>query len=308
MKVSLSELKELMTIPESRSQNSEALANAAVKPATVRERTRDWDSLKYILDVADVRAVKMNDFLGVMELLAEQYSPSRLEKFRAALVHRQILDLPEAERWSRDERFKIQFKGLLANCTRKRKQEAREKYQSSGEDAGTRGAIFGQRLRELLRWCAERQKGFYAASMKMCYEGLLRSSEIRNLRKRDLIKESNGRWYVRIVGGKHRLEDKVEVVHLRNTNEQLEKMWELLHRGDPENHVFPNWSAKEANSLIKEVSTKFCWEEGRLWSMHSLRHGKAAALKLHGVTTEDRLALGRWRSQHIEKHYSRHSK
>ena len=141
--------------------------------------------------------------------------------------------------------------------------------------------------------------------MKLGFEGLLRSSEIRTLRKEHLIRTENGRWYVRAVGGKGRREDEIKV-YLRDTDAKIERMWMILKKGCPDELIFPNWSAREANNIINDAAIEYKWDPKRIWSMHSLRHGKATDLKLRGVEPGERKSLGRWRSATAEQHYSRH--
>ena len=158
-KVSLKRVRDELQQANKNSYRIEQLTDAAVKASTARERTRDWRILMHLLSIEHVSEITMSRFIDVLAIIAEHYSPSRLEKMRSALVHRQTLDLPESERWTQDSKFRIAFRGLISECERRVKCITKSKYNTNSEEAGTQGPIFGQKLQELLLTCVEQRRG-----------------------------------------------------------------------------------------------------------------------------------------------------
>lgn len=68
--------------------------------------------------------------------------------------------------------------------------------------------------------------------------------------------------------------------------------------------LFPNWDEARANSLIKEGAPILNLRAEANWVFHSIRHGAAATLKLHGISMSERLARGRWLSSQVCELYS----
>ena len=74
-------------------------------------------------------------------------------------------------------------------------------------------------------------------------------------------------------------------------------------RTPPEVPIFPGFSPRQANKLIKEAASRFSWDPDFMWSFHSLRHGRAEDLRQRGVSLNDLRVAGRWRSDQVALHY-----
>ena len=122
------------------------LAMDAVSADYALSRMKEWASLEERLAVRGAANVTMEGFLAVCLAIAPKYTASKLEKLRAAMVWRQLEELAPSERWSRDELFKVRFKGALKSC----------------KPFATRGAITAEKLRTLAAWLEQRGENMYA--------------------------------------------------------------------------------------------------------------------------------------------------
>ena len=261
------------------------LAIDAVGADHALSRMKEWATLEERLAVRGAANVSMEDFLAVCLAIAPKYTASKLEKMRAALVWRQLEELAPAARWSRDELFKVRFKGALKSC----------------KPFATRGAITEEKLRKLVSWLEARDEHMYARGFVITFYGMLRHSDLLRLRRADVefgVKEV----LLSIIGGKGRTREHVDVVQATEAEATLRVAMEV---SAGELRMFPLWNKDHANSLIREFASLESWDATQGWTVHSLRHGFAQHLKRLGVSLEVRMQRGRWSSARVAEWYAR---
>ena len=285
---------------------------ASRKPRTVKGWCDDWVELQETVKAKGTASYTENNFLDAMKTMLGEYHPSRLEKFRAAVVVRQEQDMSAAARWTQDDAFKRKWRGIIVLATKgyqKRKsQMARDKGAKPLEDDDdvddlNRGAITADMAKLVCEHFVKEGKGMYAQGVCVAHGGLLRHGEIINAKQAHLYKE-NGKWKIRITGGKWRRDDETDYVEIEDADKTLAK----LNAGKEGRYLplFPGWDPKVAVAGIKAVARKNGWDPNRVWDFHALRHGKAYDNRVKGMGQAERMQRGRWRSAKIEAMYSRH--
>ena len=136
--------------------------------------------------------------------LARFYRASTLESFRAALVWRQVEDMPIEACWTQSIRFRRRFRGAMKLCL----------------DPVPRGSVTFSQLRTLTSRCSERGEIDYARGFIVAFYGLLRHSEITSLRRSD-IEVSHTEALLRIRGGKGRRNNVVDIVEVPEAHDLL---------------------------------------------------------------------------------------
>ena len=266
------------------------LAQNGVVDGTAGERVAEWGKIQELLGVRGAQAVDEEPFLAMCLALAPHYTISKLEKLRAALVWRQIEELPPSERYTRDERFKRRFKGCLAFC----------------KPFKVTGAISLTKLEKLVAWLLEKGEFEYARGFRITFWGLLRHSDLLRLRETDVEFSTGVRDEVllSIIGGKGREKEHVDVIKACEARDYLLTAVQIARmHGDM--ILFARWSKGVANALIHEFAQLDGWDVSHKWSVHSLRHGCAAHLQRMGVSLAVRKQRGRWSSTRIAEWYAR---
>ena len=261
------------------------LAIDAVSADHALSRMKEWATLEERLAVRGAANVSMEDFLAVCLAIAPKYTASKLEKMRAALVWRQLEELTPATRWSRDELFKVRFKGALKSC----------------KPFATRGAITEEKLRKLVTWLEARGERMYARGFVITFYGMLRHSDLLRLRRAD-VEFGAKEVLLSIIGGKGRTREHVDVVQATEAETTLRVAMEV---SAGELRLFSLWNKDYANCLIREFALLENWDKTQGWTVHSLRHGFAAHLKRKGVSLEVRMQRGRWSSARVAEWYAR---
>jgi len=263
------------------------LALDAVSPDYAKERIREWAKIEEMLAVHGAYNVRMEPFLALCMAMAPHYTESKLEKMRAAVVWRQVQELPIPLRWTRDERFLVGFKGAKKSC----------------KAFAVRGAISEAKLGKLVEWLLTKDLQLYARGFVVGFYGLLRHSDLVRMRWCDV--EFGEEILLSIIGGKGR--DKEHVDEVRATEARQTLMAAVAAAQGLGPLLFADWDKAYANELIREFATNDQWDQGQKWSFHGLRHGFAAKLKRDGVCELARKQRGRWSSSRIAEWYARGS-
>jgi integrase len=248
---------------------------------------RDIRILISFAKVADVAGVTQDWFLYFCAQLSEvDYSGSRVEKFRSALVHFQKARLPPSRRWGADEGFQRDFNGVLAMC----------------KTARTRGAIVFDKLRQLLSLIPDKYTGL---GLWIAYSALLRHSELCELRVSHItFREVENDAVMQIAGKGHRGTENTpctpSYIFVKDCNLSLREAVAGKHGEDL---VFPGWDKERALSLIHQAAALFEWSKDLHWVFHSLRHGMAVDLQLKGIAIWERKSRGRWNSDNVLRGY-----
>ena len=280
---------------------------------TVHDYVRDWECIKETLNIEHIRELRENDFLDMMETLVGKYAEGRLEKYRGAVKRQQIAELPECDQWYRTERFRMRFGGLLkeaaAKFKAKRSQVAREKGNKdvgspNDVEDGTRGALQVGKAIEVTAAFKKKGMDMYAKGAAVTYAGAFRHEEVREFTLADLKKEEDGKYYLRVVGGKSRPEDMVEWVWIEGIDNTME---EFLKEKEWRGHgaLFEGWEEDVAVNMVHECAREGNWDPNRKWDWHSFRHGRAVDWRLEGMPQEERMRRGRWHDKRTEEWYSR---
>ena len=265
------------------------LAQGAVVTGTADDRSKDWGKIQELLEVRGARAVEEEPFLAMCIALAPFYTESKLEKFRAALVWRQVEELEPAERFTRDERFKRRFRGCLAMC----------------RPFAVRGAISLIKLDKLIAWLIGKGEYTYARGFSVTFWALLRHSDLTRLRGSD-IEISMQEVLLSIIGGKGREREHADVVKATEARQVLLTAVQVA-RVKGHARLFEEWEKCKANALIQQFAELDGWDASHKWSVHSLRHGSASHLKRQGVGEAERKQRGRWCDTRITEWYARGS-
>ena len=287
------------------------MADWKVKPKTAADHRRDWDDLQATVPMKGTDFYTENQFLDAMVLHVGVHHESRIEKYRAAVVKRQELDLPPEKRWTRDAGFERRIQGLLAQAKvayiKKRSEEARrdgKKPLEDDDDAddGRRGAITGVMAVKVVKHLTDKSLFMYARGVVIAHGALLRHGEVMAARHKDFFVEG-GQWMVKVAGGKGRSADEVDQVKVDGASQTLA----AHHRAGSTKLMFDGWDPAVVLKAIAEVAKAEGWDPNRLWDFHALRHGKAVDNRvIKGMTVVERMQAGRWKSEKIEKMYSRH--
>ena len=219
----------------------------------------------------------------VQYLLMKDYSASRIETFRAALVMHQKDTMPQSAWYTASTLFKDKFKGLLRLA----------------KPAMVRGAITILKLHQLVSMCDRVGLTEYARGFVFGYYALLRHGELMDATVDNLI-VGDKLCGLRIFGAKAHA-DEWDIAPLTDI---VVLATFLKSRGSGRALVFPDWDPILANSLIRDAALEFTWELSFQWSFHCLRHGRNTDLTLQKVPEATRRLLGRWRSD-AEKTYGR---
>ena len=259
------------------------LAQVGVSAGTAQKRAQYFYRLEHLMGVHGACNMAEENFLALCASMSRFYRPSTLEAFRAALVWRQIEDLPESECWSQTLRFRRRFKGVLKICL----------------DPKPRGSITRDQLRVLSTYCIDQGEITYGQGFAIGYFGLLRHSELVGLQTSDVeISESD--VLIKIRGGKGRHHFAVDTVQAPEVRHLLGYFKTISTTSS----LFPTWNKVQANRLIAAAAARFGWNSQQTWSFHCLRHGCAGHLTRQGVDLSTRLRRGRWMSELTATRYS----
>ena len=264
-----------------------ALAQDAVSTDYALCRIKEWAKIEELLAVRGAANVTMNGFLAICVSLAPRYTESKLEKMRAALVWRQLEELDPGLRWSRDELFRVRFKGAKKAC----------------KAFKARGALSETKLQALVEWLLEQKEHDYARGMVVTFYGLLRHSDLIRLRPSD-VEFGENEVLLSIIGGKGRGKEHVDEVRATEARKTLQAAVESAAMRFARS-LFPDWSKERANELIRTFAVKAGWDPLLKWTMHSLRHGFAAHLQRSGISEAERKQRGRWSSSKVANWYAR---
>ena len=291
-------------------ERHEEVAAKAQAEDTYKDYIRDWAFLQDTVEVKGTAAYTRAAFLDAMREMVGEYHQSRLEKYRAAVVFRQEIDLEVQERWTQGATFKRMFAGVIALATegylKKKSEDMRKKGKKPIEDDddaddNARGAIVEEKASQVVKHFLGKNMTMYARGVVVAYGGLLRHGEVINACHNHVYQEQ-GKWFLRITGGKWRKPDETDHVWLEGAEQTMAK----IHQPGKFTKLFPDWDDTEAVRGIKECAKKGEWEIGRAWDFHCLRHGKAVDNRLAGMPLEERMRRGRWKSKKVEDRYSRH--
>ena len=289
----------------------DVMADWKVKPKTSADHRRDWEELQETVAMKGTAFYTENQFLDAMLLHVGVHHESRIEKYRAAVVKRQDLDLPPGLRWAHDSGFERRVQGLLARAKeayiKKRSDDARQSGRKPLEDDddaddGRRGAITGVMAAKVVEHLYEKCLFSYARGVVVAHGAMLRHGEILAARHKDFFMEG-GRWMVKVAGGKGRAPDEVDQVRVDGASQTLTAM----HMEGSTKLMFEGWEPAVVLRAIAEVAKAEGWDPNRLWDFHALRHGKAVDNRvIKGMSLIERMQAGRWKTEKIEKMYSRH--
>jgi len=281
------------------------------KDKTRADKIRDWNKLQEVKEKKGVECYSEDDFLDAMEAMVELgYHASRFEKYRAAVVDQQLMGLAVEKRWTQDMAFKKRFGAIKKQAmtvymrmkTAGAKKKGNKPLEEDGDvDDGLRGAIVEAMGIQLIKWLRKKGLGHYADGVMIAHAGLLRHGEIMEAAHKDFYIE-NGVWHVKIAGGKWREEGEVDYVPLEDARLTLDR---VIKKG-VSGKLFPVWDPEEIRAEIRECARAHGWDANRRWDFHCLRHGKAVDNRLKGMSLQERMMRGRWKSEKTEKHYSRH--
>ena len=176
------------------------LAQLSVAPRTAQKRIFYFSRLEELLDVQGVSNITEETFLAFCVSVSRFYRAPTLESFRAALVWRQLEDMPictvglNLNCCTQSFRFRRRFKGACRLCL----------------DPQPRGSITYEQLRELTRAYSNMGELFYAQGYAIAFYALLRHSQLHALRRDDV--EIADEAIIRIRGGKARQRHEVDTV------------------------------------------------------------------------------------------------
>ena len=288
----------------------EELAAKGNKKNTYKDYVRDWAFLQETVEAKGTAAYTQAAFLDAMNEMVGEYHQSRFEKYRSAVVFRQEQDLGIGTQWSQSPAFKRQFAGIISMATKaymkKKSQTLRDTKRKELEDDddpddAARGAIVKDKAEMVVKHFLAENKTMYARGVVMAYGGLLRHGEVINACHNHVYKE-NGKWFVKITGGKWRKPDETDHVWIEGADETMAK----IHQPGKFKKLFPDWDDKEAVKGIKICAKNMKWDVARTWDFHCIRHGKAVDNRLAGMPQDERMRRGRWKSKKVEENYSRH--
>ena len=215
-----------------------------------------------------------------------------LDKFRSAMVHFQ-LDLVSPENcWTQTRAFKRRWDGVLT--------------QAKGRVFG-RGGITSARLAQLLSIVSEAKM---RVAFVLAYYALLRVGELHFLKGRDVFAAgSDLRVVIKANNGDktHKAKRAKSAPYMEVRVPGRADLMQVL-AARPEDLLFPGWSPRKANALIKQAASHFQWDPDFMWSFHSLRHGRAEDLRQSGLSVDDLRVAGRWRSDRVALHYGASSR
>jgi len=283
----------------------------ANRPKTVSDKIRDWGILQDSVEKKGIEHYTEDEFLDAMEALVEVgYSTGRYEKYRAAVVDQQLMHLPIEKRWTQDPAFKKKFQAVkkrgMTSYLRMKTDEAKKKGNKPLEEDGDaddalRGAIVEEKGIQLVNWLRGKGMGSYADGVTIAHAGLIRHGEMKEATHKSFYIE-NGIWHIKIEGAKWREEGEVDYVPLEDAKMTLDRVIKIGAQGK----LFPQWDPNIIIREIKDCAEAHGWDKNRKWDFHCLRHGKAVDNRLKGMSLEERMRRGRWKSAKTEKHYSRH--
>ena len=276
---------------------------------TYKDYVRDWNFLQDTVEEKGTAKYTQEVFLDAMKEMVGEYHQSRFEKYRAAVVFRQEQDLGPGQ-WTQSPAFKRQFAGLISIATiaymKKKSQALRDTKRKALEDDDdvdddARGAITKEKAEVVVKHFLAQKRAMYARGVVMAYGGLLRHGEVINACHNHVYKE-NGKWYLKITGGKWRKKDETDHVWIEGADETMG----MIHQPGKFTKIFPDWDEKEAVKGVQVCAKKLGWDLARKWDFHCIRHGKAVDNRLAGMPLDERMRRGRWKSRKIEERYSRH--
>ena len=169
------------------------LADWKVKEKTSADHRRDWEDLQATVTLKGTEFYTENQFLDAMLLHVGVHHESRVEKYRAAVVKRQDLDLPKEKRWTQDAGFQRRICGLLARAKeeyiKKRSVDARKSGRKPLEedddaDDGRRGAITAVMASKVVEHLTKLGLKMYARGVVVAHGALLRHGEIMAARQK----------------------------------------------------------------------------------------------------------------------------
>ena len=176
----------------------DVMADWKVKPKTAADHRRDWEDLQETVTMKGTAFYTENQFLDAMMLHVGVHHESRIEKYRAAVVKRQDLDLPPGLRWTQDSGFQRRIQGLLVKAKdafiKKRSEDARKSGKKPLEDDddaddGRRGAITGVMAVNVVKHLTEGGLFMYARGVVIAHGALLRHGEVMAARHNDFFME-----------------------------------------------------------------------------------------------------------------------
>jgi len=280
---------------------------------TQADHHRDWEAIKEAAGVEHVRELSENMFLDILRPMIGQYHESRLEKYRSAVKWEQIAGLPEEEQWYKTARFKARFSGMIKEAEQKHREgksaQARERgAKESGDpddpDDGQRGALQLDKVIQVARRFKELHMAMYTRGIAVAYAGAFRHEELAEFTLGDLKKEGDGKFYIRVVGGKGRGQFVTEWVWIEGIDATMEDLLQEKERRGS-GLMFEGWREKDAVGVVQWCARQYNWDPNRRWDWHCIRHGRAVDWRLAGIPLEERMRRGRWHDKRTEEWYSR---
>jgi len=281
------------------------------KMKTLHDVKRDWETLQETAPVKGIASYKKDWFLDAMEeMIPIGYHESRLDKYRQAVSDQCVKFLPPNEHWNLDRNFASKFATIKAlwrdsyyRQKSKRAKEGKKKPMEEDDDPDDmlRGAITEEKGVQLINHLGMSQQHEMIRGVLIAHGGLLRHQELKDADHRNFYVE-NGKWYLRVIGGKWRKPWEVDDVYIEGADQVLAAIIQLGGSG----LVFPTWNEDAIRAEIKACAKTNGWDPSRKWDFHCLRHGKAVDNRLNGMPLEERMKRGRWNSAKTEHNYSRH--
>jgi len=280
---------------------------------TVADYKRDWEAIKDATGVEHIKDLREDTFLDLCESLIGRHHESRLEKYRGAVKQEQIARLIEPLQWYKTERFRLRFSGMVKEAAERFRKEKSQKARENGAksqdepddpDDGQRGAIQLEKAIQVVGHFQNKGQTEYARGAAVTYAGAFRHEEIAEATLADVKREPDGRFYIRVTGGKGRRENEVEWVWIEGIDQT---MTEIFNEKETRAHglLFPHWKEDIAIEGVKWCAREYGWEPNRRWDWHCFRHGRAVDWREAGMPQEERMRRGRWRDSRTEEWYSR---
>ena len=244
------------------------------------------------LRVARVSQVSEDAFIAFAWKRRKRMSAASLDKFRSAMVHFQTDLMSPDACWTQTRRFKRRWEGVLS--------------QAKGRVFG-RGGITLPRLAQLVSMTTLPKM---KVAFVLAYYALLRVGEVGYLKGRDVFAAGPDlRVVVKAKEGDktHKAKRAKTVPYTEVRVPGRADLMQVLST-KPDVLLFPGFSPRLANRIIKEAASRFSWDPDFLWSFHSIRHGRAEDLRQQGVSLNDLRVAGRWRSDQVALHYGASSR
>jgi hypothetical protein len=197
-------------------------------------------------------------------------------------------------RWSQDAQLRTLFKGLKAH----------------GKPSAQRGAICGSLLQQLFDFVGD---PIYRLGFRIIYDLLLRHHEAVALTGADfvpvdqssvaLLRLPVSKGFNMSVGQISESYSGDPTPHFVNAQE-VESWLGCLAKHRGMDLLLSRWDKDVANRYIKDCACHQGWDSKLVWSVHSLRHGKAVQLQAEGKDMSEIMLRGRWSSEDVAKGYA----